>query len=223
MDSMLAAPALSWLAVDCSCSGVTAILGIRVASLGSVMDVAMTGTRHEANKHRGPKDRPLWYPWRPSDSTGRADLPSTPPRVPAGRAVGEAAHRAAADAADARADLDHSDALPGRRQPGDGRLRVRLPQPHVPLHRGRDADDDADVLVRHALVAEARRPQARGRGGAPLRQVPARAGGRAGGGGRAAARCADPPLPGAGAPVDAAGQAPERVGAPPGPPRLPAR
>jgi hypothetical protein len=53
---------LSWLAVLCSCSGVTAILGIRAGSLGSVMDVALTGTRLQANKHRGVKDGPLWYP-----------------------------------------------------------------------------------------------------------------------------------------------------------------
>ena len=59
---MLAAPLFSWLATDMSCSGETLMLGIRVASLVLRLDVAMTGTRTEANKHRGLKDRGLWYP-----------------------------------------------------------------------------------------------------------------------------------------------------------------
>jgi hypothetical protein len=39
------------------------MLGIRVPPLLR-LDVAMTGTRTEANKHRGLKDRRSWYPWR---------------------------------------------------------------------------------------------------------------------------------------------------------------
>ena len=60
-------------------------------------------------------------------------------------------------------------------------------------------------------------------GRAPLREVPARARGRAGRGGRAPARRAGAAVPGARAPVDAARQAAARLGAPAGPPRLPAR
>ena len=49
----------------------------------------MTGTRSEANKHRGMKDLVPWYPETQSDSTGRADLPPTareyPPAVPSER------------------------------------------------------------------------------------------------------------------------------------------
>src|SRR5207253_2418111 len=87
----------------------------------------------------------------------------------------------------------------------------------------RDARPDAAVLARDALVAEARGAQVRGRGGPPLREVPARARGRAGRGGRAAARGAAPAVPRPRPPVDAARQAPARLGAPPRPPRLPAR
>ena len=66
-------------------------------------------------------------------------------------------------------------------------------------------------------VAEARRAQAGGRGGAPLRQVPARARPRAGRGGRSAARRTRAPVPRRREALDAGRQAPRGLGAPPGP------
>ena len=182
----------------------------------------MTGTRDAAEKHRD--EAAVVFGGRPNDGTGRADLPSPAAGVPPGRALGAAADRAAADPAAAAAHVADPDAVPGRRRRRARRLRDRLPEQRVPVHRRGDDRAAAGVLDRHAVVAEARGAQARGGRRPPLREVPARARPRAGGGGRAASAarwrgCTPTP----GRLWTLLVKRAERVGAPARPSRLPAR
>ena len=184
----------------------------------------MTGTRSEANKHRGMKDGLPWYPGDAQVTAQDALTFHRPPREYPPAVPSERLRIArSADAACACAHVGHPGADARRRRRRDAGLRARLPQHHVPLHRRGDDRPDARFLDRHPLVAEARRAQAGGGRGAPVRQVPARARGRARRGRRAPARGVRASVSGPRAPVDAARQAPERLGAPARPQGLPAR
>ena len=159
-----------------------------------------------------------------SDSTGRADLPSTPSRVSAGGAVGETADRRAAR----RSRLPRHTSIIQLLFPVVGGLGM---VGFAFVYRNpRSCTSRAAMLslmllfsigmrwsqkrgVRKRAAEEARRY---------AKYLREREGELARGGG-APARRAGAPVPGARPAVDAAGQAPERLGAPAGPSRLPAR
>ena len=139
---MFAAPALSWVPTDCSCSGVTAMLAMGTSWTRALPLLHTSRERGVApaaggNTHKREHGRR-------SDTFHRPPR-EHPPSVPTERA----AHRPAADGAGVRRSSGLIQVLfPVVGGVGHARVRARLRQQRVPVHRARDDCAAAAVLDR---------------------------------------------------------------------------